>query len=263
MFSTSISGPVAVIGDVHGQSEKLAEILGQLQSRDDFHDRWVVFIGDLVDRGPDSRGTLDMVAELLRTHERTTLIAGNHELAMAASLNLIETPPYTDWRKRWLASFGSEATFDSYGVERGDCETLAAQLPAAHADILRHAPWCIDHPNLFFVHAGLDPYMPFAAQRSVLEQRDFSLNSPGWLFSKRWPFEPLPADCSKCVISGHVPMPEVQIDAQRILVDTTGGVGGDLSCVLLPERTVLTSGAPAPARKPLFSRLFGRRAAAL
>jgi serine/threonine protein phosphatase 1 len=264
MFSKAINGPVAVIGDVHGQTDKLASILEQLEALPDYQQRWIVFIGDLVDRGPDSRGSIDAVLRLMESHSKTTVCAGNHELAMAGALGLIDAPGYASWNKRWLAGFGAEATFESYGVKFGDSDALRKALPAGHAEVIADSPWCVEHPDLFFVHAGLDPYMPFAAQRAALVERDFTLNSPGWLFSKRWPFEALPPDCNKVVISGHVPVPKVLLERQRILVDTTGGVSGDLSCVLMPERRVIQSAGRSATRRPFLSmsRLFGRRVAA-
>lgn len=72
MFETRISGPVAVIGDVHGQTEKLDAILTQLDQRGDLAKRWIAFMGDLVDRGPDPAGTLDLIAELIRDGVKTT-----------------------------------------------------------------------------------------------------------------------------------------------------------------------------------------------
>ncbi len=262
MFETRITGPVAVIGDVHGQIEKLDAILTQLDKRGDLARRWIVFIGDLVDRGSDVAGTLDLISELIRDGVRTTVVSGNHELAMSGAIGLLPTPEYCDWRKRWLAGYGAEATFASYGVPFGDCEALDAALPDDHKDIIAGAPWSVEHEQYFFVHSGLDPHLPFAAQKNMLRARDLSLNNPGWLCSKRWPFESLPGDCDKTVVSGHVPLREVQFEKQRILLDTTGGVDGDLSCVLLPERTILSSRVAAPVKRPAFSlsRIFGRSA---
>lgn len=261
MFETRISGPVAVIGDVHGQTAKLDSILNQLDDRGELAKRWIVFIGDLVDRGADVAGTLDVIAQLIRDGVKTTVVSGNHELAMCGALNILPAPDYCDWRKRWLSGYGAEATFASYGVPFGDCEALSRTIPEEHRAIIAEAPWSVEHPQFFFVHAGLDPHLPFAAQKNMLRVRDLSLNNPGWLCSKRWPFEALPGDCDKTVVSGHVPLREVQIERDRILCDTTGGVSGDLSCVLLPERTVISSGRAA-VKKPAFSlsRLFGRTA---
>lgn len=264
MLATRISGPVAVIGDVHGQTEKLSSILEQLSELPGARERWIVFIGDLVDRGPDSSGAMEMVAALLREGRRATVVSGNHELAMSGALGLVPAPAYAEWAKRWMSQFGAESTFASYGVPFGDLEALGRAVPEEHKAILAEAPWCVEHEQFFFVHAGLDPHLPFEAQKAMLRQRDFSLNSPGWLFSKRWPFESLPPDCNKIVVSGHVPVPVVQMDRQRVLTDTTGGVGGDLSCVLLPEGRVITSADAAPAKTSFFKmpKFFGRRATA-
>ena len=207
-------------------------------------------VGDFVDRGPDTKTAIDMIIELMHKHPRTTAVMGNHEFAMAASLRLVETPEYSNWHERWLDHYGSETTFESYGAQFGELDDLSARLPDSHREFLAKVPWCVEHPEYFFVHAGLDPHMPFASQLPILRARDFSLNRPQWLCSKTLPFEELPLDCRKTVISGHVPVPVVQFAHQRILIDTTGGVEGDLSCVLLPELKVITSGTEAePAQK--------------
>ena len=62
-LAARIDGPVAVIGDVHGQVDQLLTVLDKLRRTRDFERRWIVFIGDLVDRGPDSKGVLDIVCD--------------------------------------------------------------------------------------------------------------------------------------------------------------------------------------------------------
>jgi len=241
-LSNSIDGPVAVIGDVHGQTDKLNIILQKLQALPDYRKRWIVFIGDLVDRGPDPRSAMETVLQLHKDHGRTTAIAGNHELAMAAAIKAVQTPDYTDWDKRWVEHYGSEQTFASYGATIGDLDDLKAKVPDEHQRFLAEVPWSIEHPDYFFVHAGLDPNQSFSLQRSILRQRDFTLNRPEWLCSKRLPFAPTPEDCTVTIVSGHVEVPQVQFSHRKILIDTTGGFRGDLSCVLLPEGRVITSG---------------------
>lgn len=240
-FSREISGPVAVFGDVHGQVDEVGRILDQLRELPDYDRRWIVFIGDLVDRGPDPKGALDLVTELMLHHRRTTAIAGNHELAMSAALGLVPTPEYSDWSSRWIDHYGSEATFQSYGVPYGDLEGLQSILPAQHRTYLANLPWCIEHPEYFFVHSGLEGHAGFEMQREILRARDFTLNRPQWLCSKSLAFEEPPADCPLTVVSGHVKVPEVRVTRRRILCDTTGGEGGVLSCVLLPELKVIRS----------------------
>ena len=131
-LTTEIDGPVAVIGDVHGHLEKLISILNQLTELPDADQRWIVFIGDLVDRGPDSCGVLELVCELLRTHPKTAVVCGNHDLAMAGALELIQTPANNSWAYRWLDHYQPENTFTSYGVAPDDLDALKYALPEHH-----------------------------------------------------------------------------------------------------------------------------------
>ena len=246
-MATHISGPVAVIGDVHGHVEPVRELLDKLQQLPDYQDRWIVFIGDLVDRGPDPKGMIDLLLQLIVEHPRTACVAGNHELAMAGALGLIETPEYADWSKRWLDHYGSEATFASYGVSFGELDVLRDSMPVGHRAFLRTVPWCIEHASYFFVHAGLDPYLGFDLQREVLQSRDFSLSRPQWLCSKRLTFSSPPQDCDRIVVSGHARVDEVTIREKRMLIDTSGGRVGNISCVLLPEHEVLQADTGDPS----------------
>jgi serine/threonine protein phosphatase 1 len=246
-LATRINGPVAVIGDVHGQVDQLLVVLDRLARLPDSENRWIVFIGDLVDRGPDPKGALDVVCDLFLRHSKTTVICGNHELAMAGALGLLPTPEYANWGERWVRDYLSETTFTSFGVEHGNLEGLKASLNERHVELLSNLPWCVEHPQNLFVHAGLDPNTPFEMQIRILRERDFTLNRPPWLCSKTFVNAPSPRDCPLTVVSGHVEVPAVRIEPKRILCDTTGGNGGELSCVLLPERLVLSSGSnPAP-----------------
>lgn len=250
MLRTKIQGPIAVIGDVHGQTDKLNIILDKLKSLPDYQHRWLVFIGDFVDRGADPKGAIDLFLKTLNDHPRTTAVAGNHEFAMAASLGWFPSHEGSHWGERWIKHYNSETTFSSYGAEAGNLEDLNAKVPATHRELLKNLPWCVEHPQLLFVHAGLDPNAPFAMQLRILQQRDFSLNRPQWLCEKTFVDADPPRDCPLTVVSGHVKMEEVVMRPKRILVDTTGGDSGDLSCVLMPERKVITSGRTPAATKP-------------
>lgn len=239
---TRIDGPVAVIGDVHGQTTKLRQIIRQLEHVPGIQDRWIVFIGDLVDRGPDTKGTLDVYCDLASQHDKVAWVCGNHELAMAASLDLIEFPDYMDWKRTWLNAYSVEETFESYGVPPGDFDALKEALPVSHATHLGSLPWCVEHPQYLFVHAGLDPGLPFDMQVQILRRRDYTLSQPPWLYSKEFIRGPVPRGCPVTIVLGHVPNPEVHFGDQIIGTDTTGGLTGELSCVLLPENVVLKSG---------------------
>src|SRR6478752_2719345 len=91
---TRIRGPVAVVGDIHGHADKLATLLERLETLPDFADRWLVFIGDLVDRGPDPKAVVDMLVDLRRHHARMTVLCGNHELAMTSALGWTPSPEF-------------------------------------------------------------------------------------------------------------------------------------------------------------------------
>ncbi len=241
LVPTRIDGPVAVIGDVHGQTKKLRRIIHQLERTPDIQNRWIVFIGDLVDRGPDTKGTLDLYCDLASQHDKVTWVCGNHELAMAASLDLIRAPDYLEWKQSWLNAYSVETTFESYGAAFGKFDQLRDALPARHVEYLSALPWRVEHPQYLFVHAGLDPVLPFDMQVQILRNPDYTLAQPPWLFSKSFIRGPVPQGCPVTVVQGHVPITEVHFGNQIIATDTTGGVTGDLSCVLLPENVVLTS----------------------
>lgn len=243
---TRIDGPVAVIGDVHGQVDKLQRILQKLAFVPGMADRWIVFIGDLVDRGPDPKGAVDAYCELSAQHGKVTLVCGNHELAMAGSLGLIEVPDFVDWPGRWLPHYDSDRTFASYGVPHGELDSLREALPTEHAKLIADLPWSVEHPQYLFVHAGLDNNLPFSTQVSILRQRDYSLAHPPWLFDKRFVHGSAASDCPVTVVVGHTPLPQVRFGDRVIGTDTTGGIQGELSCVLLPENIVITSGDDPP-----------------
>lgn len=246
-LATKIDGPVAVIGDVHGQVDKLLAVLDKLQRLPDYSQRWIVFIGDLVDRGPDPCGAVEIFAKLLKSHPRTTAIEGNHEFAMSSALGWHPSLEFTNWGERWVTQYDAQTTFESYGADFGNLEDLAAKVPPHHRELLINLPWAVEHPRYLFVHAGLDPNQPYELQRRVLKARDFTLSRPPWLCSKSFVELDPPNDCPPAVVSGHVRVPEVVIRPRRLLIDTTGGTEGHLSCVLLPENRIISSGeATAP-----------------
>lgn len=251
-FSTRISGPIAVIGDLHGKAGPLSILLDRLRRSPDFAQRWVVFIGDFVDRGPDSKTVIDTILEFARVHPRTTAIMGNHEFAMCSALGWLPGSESHPWAHRWIDHYDSEQTFESYGAPIGDVAELEARIPPEHRDFLTNLPWCVEHPQLLFVHAGLDPNMPFDVQLQILRQKDFSLNRPQWLCEHSFVTSDPPTDCPFTVVSGHVKVESVVIRPRRILVDTTGGGAGDLSCVLMPERLVISSATtPRPVEQSM------------
>ena len=151
------------IGDIHGCATLLEKALVWIQRQsgsDPFH---VIFIGDYIDRGPDSRSVLDiLMAGPRRPEDRYTCIRGNHEqMCLDSSLSNLH-------HREWLGN-GGDATLDSFGGSLGSAYSdWMGALPFWHEDNLR-----------IFVHAGLEPGIAPSNQdpETLLWIRERFLNS--------------------------------------------------------------------------------------
>ncbi|PRP81750.1 hypothetical protein PROFUN_10850 [Planoprotostelium fungivorum] len=263
-YSVMIDGGVIAVGDVHGQTKKLKSLWRQLCKLSDFDEYTVVFLGDYVDRGPDSKGSLDFLLELQETRPKTYFLCGNHDLAFAAFLGLLVAPRNRSFLETWGEAktkgalysgpghedmhlmgrrwggmgYNSNTTFTSYGVEVGDREALIKAVPESHQKFIKSLPWVIEHPDYLFIHAGLEENTHMSEQLRLLRQRDVMRPVP-WLISKK----PMvgPPDLTKIVVTGHVHVQDVVITAKKIQVDTTGGRVGQMSAIVLPSCKVIKS----------------------
>jgi serine/threonine protein phosphatase 1 len=184
-----------------------------------------ITIGDLVDRGPASRGVVDAVARraIERSHSVVAL-RGNHEDMVLRFLD--DAREFEDWRE-----FGGYETLMSYGVARRPVTTQADRedlrdafieaLPPQHLRFFEDmAPYWIEG-DYVFVHAGLRPGVPFPMQ-NLEELRwirdDFLLHEA--------PFEYF-------VVHGHTPVTQILCRPNRIDIDTGAYATGNLSCLVL------------------------------
>jgi serine/threonine protein phosphatase 1 len=239
--ASTIEGPFAVIGDVHGYMPPLENLLEILKANaDDYNNRWLVFVGDLVDRGKNPRRAVELVIELIKNRGRTTCIMGNHEFALLCALGLLGPTLEQEYADFYVEEFDPEPTFESYGVEFGNLKELREAMTQEHLDFLLGLPWRVEAEGHLIVHAGLLPDMPYEEQLEKLRNREMNPGQP-WIHEQRLVTAQLPPDCPVTVVSGHVRFPEVVMTEKRILLDTTGGRDGRLSGVLLPERRVFTS----------------------
>lgn len=218
---------VYAIGDVHGEYTLLETLLDRL--RQDAAGRagkpLLVLLGDYIDRGPDSRAVLDMLCDPPLPGFDVDLLLGNHELGMLGFL----ADPLAG--AAWL-EFGGTATLSSYGVPimpgTSDAarltdlrDQLDARLPASHRRLLSGLkPWVV-HGDYLFVHAGIRPGVPLAAQR-----REDLL----WI---REPFLGWPDRHEKMVVHGHTVRPIPQLLANRIGIDTGAYATGILTAIAL------------------------------
>lgn len=142
---------VLAIGDIHGCSRALATLVAAL---DPVPEDLVIPLGDYVDRGPDSKGVIEL---LIALRERTTLVPliGNHDEMM---LQAREGRGYD-----WLRGHGLP-TLASYGVEADELE----RIPAAHWAFLESCRDWFETGTHLFAHASLHPDIPLPEQPSYV-----------------------------------------------------------------------------------------------
>jgi serine/threonine protein phosphatase 1 len=219
------------VGDIHGRLDLLEAILALIEadaeSSGHVERRTLVFLGDYVDRGPDSRSVVDRVISGLPQGFEAHFLKGNHE---AILLNFLDDAWSLD---NWLVN-GGEATMLSYGVDTGRLARLgvapgiwrkafAEALPAAHLRFFKSLKLSVSFGDYLFVHAGVKPGVPLAAQTEA----DLI-----WI---RGPFLDHAGPFEKIVVHGHTPGEQPVIRANRIGIDTGAVFTGRLTALRLQD----------------------------
>lgn len=225
------------IGDIHGRLDLLLELESAV--REDAAtcegECTVVYLGDYIDRGEQSKQVIDHLLEsplegfkrvhLLGNHEQTLLDFLRHPRAVAA----------------WL-TFGGRAALNSYGIvvarepSQQDLldlrDELASRMSAGHLDFYRNLALMHVAGDYCFVHAGIRPGVP------LKEQRNEDLL---WI---REDFTESNARHDHVIVHGHSITPEVDWQQNRIGIDTGAFHSGVLTCLVLEgaERRVLQTG---------------------
>jgi serine/threonine protein phosphatase 1 len=199
------------IGDVHGCFDKLVRLLGRCRLHCRARPMRLVFVGDYVDRGPQSRRVVELLIETqAAAPDRVICLRGNHEaMAVAAAMQGGQVEAL------WLIN-GAAVTLQSYGVAR------AAALPAQHLEWFRSLPCSYDDGRRHFVHAGVDPRVPLT-QQSEEDQL--------WI---REPFLSHRGDYGRLIVHGHTPLPGGRPDlrSNRLNIDTGAVFGGPLTAAV-------------------------------
>jgi serine/threonine protein phosphatase 1 len=203
----SQGGPVTyVVGDIHGCLAPLERLLAKIAPRPEDE---VVFVGDYIDRGPQSREVVD---RLLGLPYRCVFLLGNHERMLLDYMAGEEEDLYLE--------NGGRATLASYGGDADD-------IPAAHLAFFHRLKPMYETADYLFVHAGIRPLIPVAEQ----EVRDLIwIRQEFFKFIGKYP---------KPVIFGHTPLRQVLMADDRIGIDTGCVFGGKLTCLKLPQREIV------------------------
>jgi serine/threonine protein phosphatase 1 len=214
---------VYAIGDVHGCLDQL-QALESLIAEDglDFEgEKWLVTLGDHIDRGPHSRQAIEHVMGPAPRGFRRFALLGNHEQIM---LDFLESPAAHAY---WLEE-GGKQTLASYGVDidypplRGLASLLGQlddAIPAAHRAFISSLPYYLSLPGWLFVHAGIRPGIPLAMQ----SDEDLI-----WI---RAPFLTSQMTGGFRVVHGHTPGHDIVVTPHRIDIDTHCYHTGRLSAV--------------------------------
>lgn len=226
------------IGDIHGRLDLLRQLADKIS--EDLRSAEAsrisaVFLGDYIDRGPQSAAVIE---ELARGAFPVPIVAlrGNHEEIL---LRFLEDESVLDsWRK-----FGGLETLHSYGVSVADPmrgggykaarEALRSALPDSHVEFLKKTPASVSFGDYFFCHAGVKPGIPLDQQdtQDLLWIRDEFLAYPGAF--------------GKVVVHGHTPAPEPEQRFNRINIDTGAYATSKLTAVMLEgdQRRFLSTGS--------------------
>ena len=217
---------VYAIGDIHGCAhllDRMCKLIEHDLARAPVAAPAIIFLGDYIDRGPDSAGVLARLS-LRDLPAPVVLLRGNHEAMLARFLD--DAAFLDDWRNN-----GGLETLHSFGLSVKDAmrgkgyETLQAQLreqlPPASASIATDAALSHSVGDYFFCHAGVRPGVP-------LDRQD--ANDLLWI---RQEFLAAPARYDKVIVHGHTPVAAPDNLPGRINVDTGAFATGTLSCVVL------------------------------
>jgi serine/threonine protein phosphatase 1 len=228
--STPADTRIYAIGDVHGRADLLADTIARID--DDIRRRPIryaveLYLGDYVDRGPDSKSVIDQLAVRI-VDNRAVCLRGNHEALMERFLR--DPTAFHQWQQ-----LGALQTLASYGVDPSASGASVARLrrrflnafPRLHELFLQ----CLrDHyccGDFLFVHAGIRPGIS-------IERQD-----PDDLLWIRHEFLNSVSNHGKIIVHGHTPVPHPDIRSNRINIDTGAWRSGTLTCVAIEGTTIL------------------------
>ena len=226
------------IGDIHGQHDLLLAAHARIaRDRAETGDAEapVVHVGDLVDRGPDSRGVLDWLIAGHARGENWVTLKGNHDRMFALFLDdpLAHDPGLLTGLSYLNPRIGGDETLASYGVRHAADRPIGAvhaeavrAVPQAHRDFVANLPTSYRRGDTLFVHAGIRPDVALDRQaetdlvwirKGFLERRD---------------------DFGVFVVHGHTALDHATNYGNRANIDSKAAYGGPLTAVVVEGRAI-------------------------
>ena len=214
---------VYAIGDIHGRLDLLTKIAAAIEEDDAARgeaDTTIILLGDLIDRGPDSAGVVEMAREWSQ-RRRIRILAGNHEemfLLGFYKLNAFKHFLRMGGRETIVSYDIDHAKFLAADLEEAQQMTIEA-VPLADREFLRGFEQTIRIGDYLFVHAGINP------------ERELDGQEPGECRWIREPFLSHKGDYGCVVVHGHTVTDEAVIKPNRIGIDTGAFMSGRLTAL--------------------------------
>lgn len=236
-----------VIGDVHGCLDQLERLLSCIEQELEERSRLkshIVFLGDLIDRGPASAQVVERLRAYSPASASTHFVMGNHEEVMLRVLSG-EAELFPSWLK-----FGGAETLRSYGLDPEELDELTpaerlervkTAIPSEHVEFVKSFSDSISFGGYVFVHAGIRP---------GIELRDQSETDLRWI---REPFLGDETDHGFTVVHGHTIANQVEVTRNRIGIDTGAFCTGRLTALAIQgsRRWLIQASAHAAERVPM------------
>lgn len=206
---------IFVFSDIHGCANELKLLLNKIPLQPT---STLIFLGDYVDRGDNSKEVIEVILDLKKRYNVVTL-KGNHEELFMAFLE-----DQTSVKAATFIYNGGGSTVASYGNEKGEI-----LVPDEHLQFLTELVSFHETNDYFFVHAGV-PNLPLEEIKKGGHEEQLM-----WI---RSPFLKSDFEWGKTIVHGHTPRPEVEMTDRRINVDTGCVYNNKLTALHLPERNI-------------------------
>lgn len=224
---------IYAIGDVHGRLDLLDLLHEKIKKdaeRKSADNKIVIYLGDYIDRGRESKGVIDRLINNPLSNFDKIYLKGNHEIGFQAFMNR------ENQADAWLL-WGGDATLCSYQVDvRGTkgqkvspdkmAEQLRKNLPQSHEKFYKSLKLCHILGDYIFVHAGLRPKVDFNQQ----SEKDITTIREEFIFSRY--------DFGKKIVFGHSVFSEPLNTANKLGIDTGAYASGVLTCAVLESKNI-------------------------